>query len=140
VIQVYLGNNTDTLVQNIQALIGSIRSEDGLTVIRNHVNGILDVVDVLLAAAEGGMEQATSFQHMFMDQVMPAFQSLSRSKAQLEQTVRDSVKHDGKPSAKMFAQSLPPLVFQTAREARDLTARAEGVVFDDRNGVGEDFR
>lgn len=139
-IQIYLGNNTDSLVQNIQALVSSIRSEDGMPVVRNHLNGILDIIDVLLAAAEGGMEQTTSFQNIFTEQVMPAFEALNKSKGQLEQAVHDSTKHDGKPSAKMFSQSLPPLVFQTARDAKNLTARAESVMIDGQAGAGEDFR
>lgn len=108
--------------------------------LRDHINGILDVIDVILAAAEGGMEQSTSFRHRFESQVMPAMQSLSKSKDQLEQALQDTGKHDGKPSAKNFTQSLPPLVFQTAREAKDLTARAETVVVDDQAGAIEDFR
>lgn len=111
-----------------------------MPIIRDHVNGVLDIIDVILAAAEGGMEQTTSFQSLFANQVMSAFQSLSKCKEQLEQVVHDSTKHDGKPSAKMFAQSLPPIVFQTAREAKELTARAEAVLLDGQSGIGEDFR
>lgn len=110
-----------------------------MSVIRNRVNGILDVVDILLAAAEGGMEQETMFQAMFTDQIMPAFESLNRCKAQLEQAAVDSTKHEGKSSAKMFSQSLPPLAFQTAREAKDLTARAERVMLEEKRSDGEDF-
>lgn len=110
-----------------------------MPVVRNHVNGILDIIDVILAAVEGGMEQPTAFQDMFTEQVMPAFEALNKSKNQLEHAAQDSTKHDGKPSAKMFAQSLPPLVFQTARDAKDLTARSERVVVEDKNGAGEDF-
>lgn len=138
--QVYLSNNTDALVQATQALVGSIRSEEGMRALRDHINGILDVVDVILAAAEGGMEQSTSFRHTFTNQVMPAVQTLSKSKEQLEQALQDTGKHDGKPSVKMFTQSLPPLVFQMAREAKDLTARAENVVIEDQAGAIEDFR
>lgn len=108
--------------------------------LRDHINGILDVVDVILAAAEGGMEQATSFRHMFTSQVTPAVQNLLKSKEQLEQALQDTGKHDGKPSAKMFTQGLPPLVFQMAREAKDLTARAENVVINGQDGAIEDFR
>lgn len=127
-------------MQSIQALVGSIRNDEGLSVLRDHINGILDIVDMLLAAAESGMEQPTSFHSIFMEEVMPAYEALSNSKRQLEQAVVDSGKHEGKPSAKMFTQGLPPLVFQTARDAKDLTARAERVALDDdKNGVGEDF-
>lgn len=111
-----------------------------MSIIQDHVSGIVDIVDAILAAVESGMEQPTVFQNMFTEQVMPAFESLTRCKGQLEQALHDSTKHDGKPSAKMFTQSLPPLVFQAAREAKDLVARSERVVLDDKNGAGEDFR
>lgn len=134
-----MGNSTDSLVQSIQSLVGSIRNEDGMPILRDHINGILDIVDMLLAAVEGSMEQPSAFQSMFAEEVMPAFNALSKSKGHLEQAIVDSGKHDGKPSAKMFTQSLPPMVFQTARDAKDMTARAERVVLDDKNGSGEDF-
>lgn len=110
-----------------------------MPVLRDHINGILDIVEMLLAAVEGGMEQPSAFHGMFTEEVMPAYEALSTSKRQLEQAIIDTGKHDGKPSAKMFTQGLPPLVFQTAREAKDLTARSERVVLDDKNGSGEDF-
>lgn len=110
-----------------------------MPILRDHINGILDVVEMILGAVEGGMEQPSEFQSMFTEEVMPAYEALSKSKLQLEQAIVDTGKHDGKPSAKMFTQSLPPLVFQTAREAKDLTARCERVTVDDKNGAGEDF-
>lgn len=137
--QIYLGNNTDTLVQNIQALVSSIRSDEKMPIIRDHTNGILDIVEVILAAVEGAMEEPSSFQDTFTEQVAPAYESLSKCKSQLEQAVVDSMRHEGKPSAKNYTQGLPPLVFQTAREAKELTARAEEVTYGSRNGDAEDF-
>lgn len=110
-----------------------------MPVIRDHTNGILDIVEIILGAVEGGMEQPSSFQVMFTEQVSPAFDSLSKCRSQLEQAIHDSLKHEGKPSAKNFTQGLPPLVFQTAREAKELTARAEAVTYGERNGETEDF-
>lgn len=123
------------LVQNVQVLVGSIRNGEQIPAIRNHVNGILDIVDIILAAAEGGIETPTSFQSMFEKEVETIYHKLNQCKLQLEHAIEVSVQHEGKASAKEFSQSLPPLAFQTAREAKDLVAKADGVMI----GEGEDF-
>lgn len=121
------------LVQNIQALVGAVRNEDQPTVVRDHAHAILDVVEAVLAAAEAGMDQPSSFHAEFAKLVLPAYKSLNKCKAQLE-----SALHDEKASPLEFAQSLPPLAFQIAREAKGLTAKVEDVMIG-MHGDGEDF-
>lgn len=122
----------------MQVLVGSVRDEDPIPVVRNHANGILDSIDLILAAAEGGMETPTTFQTDFTKHVEASYNKLSQLKIQLEQAVEASAQHDGKPSAKEFTQRLPPLAFQTAREAKDLVAKADAVVIRSHTD-GEDF-
>lgn len=74
------------------------------------------------------METQSNFQSAFTNKTLSAFEALIKSKEQLERLVHESMQHDGKPSAKEFAQTLPPLAFQIAREAKELTSRAEGVL------------
>lgn len=99
-----------------------------MPIIRNHASGILDTVDIILGTVEGGMETPSSFQTLFTNKTLSAFEELIKSKEQLEQVAQDSLQHDGKPSAKDFAQKLPPLAFQLAMEAKELTSRVEAVI------------
>lgn len=92
-------------------------------------------MDIILAAVEGGMEQPTSFQQTMTMIAEGGYNNLSKSKDQLEHAVHESIKHDNKPSARQFSQSLPPLAFQIAREAKELTGNIEGVMTQD----NEDF-
>lgn len=126
------------LVQNVQILVGSIRNGDQLPTVRNHVNGIIDLVDIILAASEGGIETPTTFQTQFQKEVEQAYHKLNQCKLHLENAVEASLQHDGKPTSKEFAQSLPSLVFQTAREAKDLVAKADEVLVGS-HGDNEDF-
>lgn len=121
------------LVQNIQALVGSVRNEDQPAVVRDHAHAIVDVVEAILAAAEAGMDQPTSFHTEFTKLVLPAYKSLNKCKGQLE-----SALHDEKSSPTVFSQGLPPLAFQIAREAKGLTAKVEEVMIS-MHGDGEDF-
>lgn len=109
-----------------------------MAMIRNHAGGILDTVDIILGTVEGGMETPSTFQTMFTNKTLSAFEALIKSKEQLERTAHESMEHDGKPSAKEFAQSLPPLAFQIAREAKELTSRVEGVLINGQADA-EDF-
>lgn len=109
-----------------------------MPVIRNHASGILDTVDIILGTVEGGMETPSNFQTMFTNKTLSAFEALIKSKEKLEAATQDSMQHDGNPSAKQFAQGLPPLAFQIAREAKDLTSRVEGVSIDGQADA-EDF-
>ncbi|KAK5097592.1 component of the polarisome [Lithohypha guttulata] len=127
-LKVYLGNQTDVLVQNVQTLVRAVRDDGRTSVVRDHANGILDVVDIILAAAEGGMEQPTSFRALFVHKVSGAYEKLSQGKIQLENEVQNSTQHDGQPAATGVAQSFPPLAFQVAKAAKDLTADIEKVV------------
>ena len=136
--QIYLGNQTDVVVQHVQALVGSVRNEEQMPAIRNHANSILDVVDVILGATENGMEQPSAFQTAFTNQTIVAYEKLGQCKMQFETAVQNSVQHDGKPSAREFSQSLPPIAFQIAREAKDLVLRAEKVA-GDTHAEREDF-
>ena len=99
-----------------------------MPITRNHAGGILDTVEIILGTVEGGMETPSSFQTIFTNKTLSAFEALIKSKEQLERVAHDSIEHDGKPSAKEVAQALPPLAFQIAREAKELTLRVEGVL------------
>jgi len=109
-----------------------------MPVIRNHASGVLDTIDIILGTVEGGMETPSSFQTSFTNKTLSGFEALIKSKEQLERAAQDSLHHDGKPSAQEFAQKLPPLAFQLAREARELTSRAEGVSVGEQTDA-EDF-
>jgi len=96
--------------------------------LRVHTSGILDTVDIILGTVEGGMETPSTFQTIFTNKTLSVFEALIKSKEHLERAMGDSMQHDEQSSAKEFAQCLPPLAFQIARVAKELTNRVEGVM------------
>lgn len=116
--------------------MSSIRSEEDTHRIRDHFASIVDLIETLVAVSEGAMEASTSFQHALRSQINGSYQSLEASRIKFENVARQLQQQEGEPSVQDLIQSLPPLVFPVAREARDLVTRVEAVT----HTQEEDFR
>lgn len=136
--QIYMENQTDLLVQTIQALVGSIRSEESMGAVNTHLAGILDVVDNVLSAAEGAMEDESWYQSTLKERSFEAVQILAASRDKLMTAGNDPKAQVDGPSSRTFTQRLPPLAFRIARETKDLVARIESVEAGN-HGEDEDF-
>lgn len=138
IVKVYVGNQVDVLVQNVQALVGSVRNEE-MPAVRNHANSVIDIVDIILATAEGGIEQPSSYQASFTKETAETFTKLNQCKVQFESAVQDSVQHDMQHAEKDFISRLPPLAFSIARDAKELAAKIENVSIGQPHDEAEDF-
>lgn len=125
--QTYVATQTDDLVQAVQRLVGSIRDEAVTRKVRDDFSSIVDLIETLVAVSEGAMDTPTSFQHALRSQIHDAYQALDARRVSFEKMARDLQQQDGQPSVREVVQSLPPLVFAVAREARDLATKIEGV-------------
>lgn len=134
--QTYLATQTDDLVQAVQRLVSSIRDEEVTRKIRDDFSSIIDLIETLIAVSEGAMDTPTSFQHALRSQIHDAYQALNARRVSFEKLARDLQEQDGQPSVRDLVQSLPPLVFAAAREARDLVTKMEGVTYNQ----GQDLR
>jgi G protein-coupled receptor kinase-interacting protein 1 C term len=114
-------------VASIQVLIEAIRGEEPMQNVRSNIVKIVSTVDNVVAAAEKGSEEPTSYQSEWRAQTTPVQDNLDEYKAQLLQASHDSMSYDNHSSAKEFTQKLPPLAFQVARETRELVRRVQGI-------------
>lgn len=141
-LQLYLEDQTDTLVASIQSLVASIRQEDVMPIVRSHIGAIADVVGTVISATEGVIEEAAHGSRLATTLERAVHQDIQRLEATRMKLVKASVdsqaldsarKGDGK--VKMLTQSLPPLAFGIARDMKSLVANIEGVDL----SVAEDF-
>jgi hypothetical protein len=133
-LQLYLEDQTDTLVASIQSLVASIRQEDVMPIVRSHIGAITDVVGNVISATEGVIEEAphgsrlaTTLERAVHQDIQKLEDTRKRlMKASVDSQALDSArKGDGK--VKMLTQGLPPLAFGIARDMKSLVANIESV-------------
>lgn len=107
--------------------MASIRNEEMVPSVQAHISAIVDTVENVLSAAEGAMEDASSYQAELRDKAAVVVQSLTRSKDNLLQAGNDPKVNVGGRLSKTFTQQLPPLAFQIARETKLLVSKIESV-------------
>src|SRR5271154_3966834 len=128
--QAYLDDQTENLVQYIQSLVASIRSEDLMPIIRSHISDIGDVVSNVVSATEGSFEEPSSYSATLKEQTLPITKILTDCKTNLLKTSVESQALDGLGrgrEVKEFTARLPPLAFEIAREMKELVQRVEGL-------------
>jgi hypothetical protein len=134
VLQLYLEDQTDTLVASIQSLVASIRQDDVMPIVRSHIGAITDVVGNVISATEGVIEEAPHGSRLATTLERAVHQDIQKLENTRKQLMKASVdsqaldsarKGDGK--VKMLTQGLPPLAFGIARDMKSLVANIEGV-------------
>ncbi|KAF9884318.1 component of the polarisome [Aspergillus nanangensis] len=126
-LKLYLEDQTEGLVQSIQALVASIRAEEGLTAVRTHVSAISSVV----------MNVASSTEHFIhKPEANPILRERSGTIIQTLDYHRDrlmTMAAEGEGAT----NKLPPIAFEIARETKELIQRLETMDYD---GSEDDFR
>lgn len=129
------------MVQNIQSLVASIRSEGGITAISTQIDAIANVVGEVVASTEEAMANNPALR----SQSQPILAKLSGCRAQImaagEQGKRiaNEGREDDEGDAEWrgWNQSLPPIAFEIARETKELVLRVD--VLDGEGGPYDDF-
>ena len=134
--QAFLEEQTDGLVQSIQALVGSIRAEDDAVTIKNHINEIASILGGVVSESQQTLSEIDN--RALREQAKPTVDTLADCRAQLLDASVDIDKLNDATSWKEFTKMLPPLAFKIARETKELVQKLDqvGIMGDD----DDDFR
>lgn len=105
----------------------SIRNEEPMSSIQGNISSIIDIVENVISATEGGMEDPSSYQAELKNTAATSVKALNDSKDRLLQVGNNPKVNVEGPSSRTFTQRLPPLAFAIARETKDLVSRIESV-------------
>lgn len=126
-LKIYLEDQTAMLVQNIQDLVSSIRSDGTIEQISSEIGGIAEVVGKVVAeTGRSGNGDLTTRLATCRDRLLEAGDR-GRELASSESSDRDWT---------MWTQTLPPIAFEIARETKELVQRVDRLVL---GGAADDF-
>ncbi|KAF7856976.1 hypothetical protein EAF04_009736 [Stromatinia cepivora] len=140
-LKIYLEDQTALLVQNIQSLVSSIRSEGGINAISTQIEAIANVVGEVVASTEEAMINNPALR----SQSQPVLAKLSECRKRImaageegrEIANEERGDDDGDAEWRAWNQSLPPIAFEIARETKELVLRVD--VLDGEGGEDDDF-
>lgn len=143
-LKIYLEDQTAILVQSIQSLVSSIRSEAGITAISNQITSIASVVGKVVSSTEAAM--STTGNGPLRTQAEPILRKLSGCRQRLEdandrgRAIADEAREDdeGDRIWRQWNQSLPPIAFEIARETKELVLRVDIIDGEQGRGPGHD--
>lgn len=122
------------MVQSIQLLVASIRADDGLQSVQKHVSAILGVVTNVVGATERLMHDASA-DLTLREASEPVILSLGECRSRLEMTTKEGEDTKTPEALREVTNKLPPIVFEIARQTKDLVQRLEATFAEE-----EDFR
>ncbi|EFQ27836.1 uncharacterized protein GLRG_02980 [Colletotrichum graminicola M1.001] len=121
-LKIYLEDQTAILVQNIQNLVGSIRSDASINQITSEINGIVEVVDKVIsetdASGNGGMVTRLM---ACRDRLLEA----SDRGMDIDRGLDVGASGRNDREWRMWTQTLPPIAFEIARETKELVQRVD---------------
>ncbi|TGO29344.1 hypothetical protein BPAE_0016g00680 [Botrytis paeoniae] len=140
-LKIYLEDQTALLVQNIQSLVSSIRSEGGINAISTQIDAIASVVGEVVASTEEAMVNNPALR----SQCQPVLTKLSGCREKImaageegrEIAIEGREDDEGDAEWRAWNQSLPPIAFEIARETKELVLRVD--VLDGEGGGDDDF-
>lgn len=127
--QAFLDDQTATMVQIIQDMVGAIRSDAPVQQITDQINEIGDIVGKVI-----GETQASGNGGQGLDKLMSCRQRLLEAGDQGEEMMNDSTGQQ--MDWRSWTTSLPPIAFEIARETKELVKRIDRIVLGE---GGEDF-
>ena len=132
----FLEEQTETLVQSIQALVTSVRVDDDPEVVHDRIGRISQIVGHVIKETQRVMDMTENT--LLQNIAGPAIRVLGACKSKLA-TADDKGKDIQEHGAwKEFTNTLPPLAFEIARETKELVQGVDRVLEDGRDD--EDFR
>ncbi|EPE02786.1 cell polarity protein [Ophiostoma piceae UAMH 11346] len=125
-----LDDQTATMVQIIQDMVGSIRSDAPVQQITGQINDITNIVGKVLAETEASGNGGPS-----LDKLASCQRRLIDAGDRGEQMYAAEASGGRKMDMRSWTTSLPPIAFEIARETKELVKRIDRLVL----GDGEDF-
>ncbi|THC87611.1 hypothetical protein EYZ11_012942 [Aspergillus tanneri] len=135
-LKLYVEDQTDGLVQSIQALVASIRGEEGLTTIRTHVSAISSVVTNVVSSAEHFIHKP-DISPVLMDRAGSIIETLDYHRGRLLKTAAEGKGASYDEIFHNVTNKLPPIAFEIARVTKELVQRLDRTDYDD---TEDDFR
>ncbi|KAJ5255187.1 hypothetical protein N7497_007331 [Penicillium chrysogenum] len=136
-LKLYVEDQTDGMVQQIQALVASIRAEDNLHTVQTHVSAISNVVMNVVSATEQLIRERSG--DIALRQTSePVIAALDQCRGRLAATASEGEDTATPEQLRELTNKLPPIAFEIARQTKDLVQRLEAtsVVADEE----DDFR
>jgi len=138
----YLEDQTALLVQNIQSLVSSIRSDAGYPAVAGQITAIANVVGQVVAATEN----STAFTGSAALKSQGVLTKLSNCRERLIEAgekgriiAADGVQDEaGQKAWRVWNQSLPPIAFEIARDTKELVTKIDNIDADQERG-DDDF-
>jgi len=128
-LKIYLDDQTAIMVQTIQSLVGSIRSDAPIERITGQIGDIADIVGKVIAETESSGNGGQS-----LDRLVTCRQRLLEAGDRGEDLAADG-KGPRDREWRMWTQTLPPIAFEIARETKELVKRIDALVMPN----GDDF-
>ncbi|KAI9789442.1 MAG: component of the polarisome [Piccolia ochrophora] len=137
----YLEDQTEGLVHSIQSLVASIRADDGVPLIRNHLEEIASVVAKVVSSTEAAIDQTSNvaLHDALRQHIEPILRKLAECRARLLAASAEAERIKDSKMLKNFSIKLPPLAFEIARETKELVQRIDQVDHDV-NAEDDNFR
>ena len=132
--QLYLEDQTEGLIQSIQALVTSIRAEDNISTIRGHISAISTVVSNVVNSTDNSMNKPDA-NPALRECASPIIQTLAKCRDHLSKAGTDGM---NSTNLREVTSKLPPIAFEIARETKELVQQIDQIEFYDADG--DDFR
>jgi hypothetical protein len=133
----YLEDQTEGLVQTIQALVASIRAGEDIASIRSHISAISTVVGNVVYSTDHSLTKH-DMNPALRDRLNPVVQTLADCSDRLTQTGAAGEDASSPAQLRDVTSKLPPIAFEIARETKELVQRIDQLEADDGDDV--DFR
>jgi hypothetical protein len=132
-LKLYLDDQTATLVQTIQNLVGSIRGEASINQISPQIQSIAAIVGQVVAQTE---QSGNDGPHL--DRLASCRQRLLEA-GERGQSLAQAGRGPSDPQWRMWTQTLPPIAFEIARETKELVQRIDRLVLESGGAAGDEF-
>jgi hypothetical protein len=132
----YVENQTDGMVQSIQSLVASIRSEQGMNIVQTHISTISGVVANVVTSTENLIHERSG-DIALREKSEPIIQSLDECRGRLMNTAAEGHNITAPEQLREVTNQLPPIAFEIARQTKELVQRLEGLAQGDDE---DDFR
>ncbi|PYH92465.1 cell polarity protein [Aspergillus ellipticus CBS 707.79] len=133
--KLYVEDQTNGVVQSIQALIDSIRAEHGLNTIDTHVSAICSVVTNVTASTQHFVKRPEA-SPILRQRVDPIIEMLEYHKHRLMGAAAEGDNVSSPEQLREVTNKLPPIAFEIPRVTKELAHQLDPANFDEE----DDFR
>lgn len=133
-VKLYVEDQTEGLVQSIQALVSSIRAEEDLSMIRTHISAISSVVTNVASSTEHLIHKP-DVNPTLRERSGPIVQTLEYHRGRLTDATAEGDSVSSAEELHAITNKLPPIAFEIARETKELVQRLNPAQYDEDEDV-----